>query len=120
MFVNGVINGDIYKTERVCCCLPHFMLSVTKILWLLRAPGVQQAHVQIYSVLICAAEFGSIRVWWCQFVYIQLHVNAIKHVNKERTQKYSADLILLLFFLPSLNTSNVQRTVETEQFLLFY
>ena len=48
-----------------------------------------------------------------------VHVNAVKHVNKKELKNIVLILILLLFSL-SLNTSNVQRAVETGQLLLFY
>ena len=82
MFVNGVINGDIYKTERVYCCLPHFMLSVKKIFvavegtWFtvgtcLNLPCAHNMCSRVWwhqSLVI--SEFGGVRVWWRQSLVI--------------------------------------------------
>ena len=68
-----------------------------------------------------ASKFGSVRVWWRQGLVgsVCVHVNVVKHVNKKRTQKYSADFDSNANFSLSLNTSNVQRTVETRAILSF-
>ena len=75
MFVNGVINDIIYKTDCVCCCLPHFMLSVTKFF------VAVEGHLVYSSIGTClnlpCTHMCIIRVWWHQawwrqFVYIYM------------------------------------------------
>ena len=52
---------DIYKTERVCCCLPHFMLCVANFV------AVEGTWCTVgtcfgFTLFTCAAEYGGIRV----------------------------------------------------------